>query len=271
MWFRILSFVKYYWRACTKYNVQSPFLHSFVNEVLDADKMYYPYLRLESARKELLKDQTIIEINDFGAGSLVNNANRKKIGDIATSALSDVNQCRILFQIINHYKCQNILELGTSLGMTSAYMAWAQLLGHVTTLEGDENIAALASKLHMDIGLSNINIVKGKFEDTLEGVLNKKPFDLVFMDGNHRYEPTMAYFTKIIPSMTKKGIIIVDDIYWSTEMAKAWAEIKKDSRIKLTVDLYDFGICFLNDDLTKQDISFITYKYKPWRVGLFGA
>jgi hypothetical protein len=62
----------------------------------------------------------------------------------------------------------------------------------------------------------------------------------------------------------------VDDIYWSEGMTKAWQAIKKHPDVTLSIDIFDIGIVFFRKELSKQDIKFIPYKYKPWKIGLFG-
>jgi predicted O-methyltransferase YrrM len=233
--------------------------------------MYYPFARLEIERKNMLKDDQVINVTDLGAGSYSGNKMQRSIKDIASTALSDTNQCRILFQLINYFRCNNTLELGTSLGISSAYMAWANLQGHVTTMEGDPHIAMYAQKLHSDLELKNISHLVGPFDDLLTLPAVKKSYDFVFIDGNHRYDATMRYFQLIMEFLPKDFcILIIDDIYWSKEMTMAWEEIKIDSRIHLTVDLFDFGICIINPNLSKEDITYINFRYKPWRIGLFG-
>jgi predicted O-methyltransferase YrrM len=271
MWYRFISFLKFYWRAGTKYNVQSPMLHDFVICILDTSKNYYAYIRLEEERKLIRRDETMIEVQDFGAGSQINSQKTRSVQSISASAVSNTEKCKILFQLVNHYQCLNILELGTSLGISSAYMAWASLDGKIITLEGDPTIAQLARDLHAKIGLQNIDVVIGPFASTLNRVLSEgTKWDLVFIDGHHAELPTIQYFDCIKPLLNEGAIVIVDDIYWSKGMTNAWENLKSRPDIRLSVDLYHIGILFFNPALSKQDVTYIPYAFKPWRIGLFG-
>jgi predicted O-methyltransferase YrrM len=270
MWYRIKSFLKFYFLAGTKYNVHSAFLYDFVYHVLDTTKEYYVYQQLELLRKELLHNEQLIDIKDFGAGSHQIKGNTRMVKDIAATSLSGKSKCRILFQLAEHYQCNTILELGTSLGISSSYLASTGKDKTVVTLEGDESIASIAKDIHKKAGLSHIKIITGPFYETLSPTLQSMPdINLVFLDGHHQYDATLSYFKQIITKSTSDSIIIIDDIYWSEGMTKAWREISQHAQVSLALDLYDIGIVFLNPNLSKQYIRYISYKYKPWRIGFF--
>jgi predicted O-methyltransferase YrrM len=271
MFYRLVSFMRYYWRAKTAFNVQSPFLHEFVQQVLDTDKMYHAYIRLEQERKYLLQDSSSIEITDHGAGSYTKQTHLRRVKDIAASALSNSRKCRLIFQMINHYGCKRILELGTSLGLSSAYMACATAEGHIVTMEGDPNIASIAQNLHQRMGLKHIDIVVGPFVDNISQVTTKDTlWDMLFIDGHHSEEPTYRYFCELLPHCHDQSMIIIDDIYWSSGMTRAWHKIKSHPDVTLSIDLYDIGIIFINPSLSREAFTYLPYKYKPWKIGLWG-
>jgi predicted O-methyltransferase YrrM len=271
MWYRIKSFIKFYFLAGTKYNVHSAFLYDFIINVLDTGKEYYAFQKLEHLRKLLLSNQEVIHVKDFGAGSQSIKGNSRKIKNIAATSLSNNTKCRILFNIAEHYPCQNILELGTSLGIASAYMASTARKKNVVTLEGDLNIANVAQTIHQKAGLDNIKIIVGPFAKTLAPtLLNLPTIDLAFIDGHHQYDATKMYFEQIIEKCHTESILILDDIYWSEGMTQAWKEICTHPKVTLAIDLYDIGILFLNPNLSKEYVRYISYNYKPWNIGLFG-
>ncbi|MBK8348138.1 MAG: class I SAM-dependent methyltransferase [Saprospiraceae bacterium] len=271
MWYRIISFFKFYIKAISLYNVQSPFLFDFVMNVLDTKKEFYAFNALETAREKLRKTPTFITLTDYGAGSSVLKTKKRKISDITSTSVSGQTKCRILFNLANHYACHSILELGTSLGISSAYLASANHTSEIVTMEGDPNIAAVATDVHQTLGLKNIQIVTGIFENTLSKTLDHfEHLDLVFIDGHHAEVPTRTYFETIISKCDESSIIVIDDIYWSPGMTQAWHSIISRNDVTLTIDLYDIGIVFFRKELSRQHISYLPYKYKPWKLGLFG-
>jgi len=271
MWTRIKSFFAFYIQAITKYNVQSPFLYDLVTHVLDTEKEFYSFQSIEDQRKRLKSIKDVIKTSDFGAGSTSLSLVNRKVSDIANTSLSVVSKCRTLFNIVNHYHCLNILELGSSLGISSAYLASANHHARIITMEGDKNIATIAAEVHQLLGIKNVDIVTGQFTDTLSGILEKLgTVDLVFIDGHHKMDPTIQYFDMILKYCGNNSIIVVDDIYWSKEMTSAWHKIIENKKVTLSIDLYDIGIVFFRKELSKQHVSYLPYKYKPWKIGLFG-
>jgi predicted O-methyltransferase YrrM len=150
----------------------------------------------------------------------------------------------------NYFKSENILELGTSLGITTAYFSQANHAAKVVTLEGVPDIASQAKKTFTNLGIRNICLVQGNFDDTLTRSLEDlKKVDFAYIDGNHRLEPTIRYFETISPYLHSDSILVFDDIHWSKEMESAWTKVVADQRISMTIDLFFIGIAFLKKDI----------------------
>lgn len=231
------------------HGVHSPFVFDFIKNVLRDKKEYDCYPIIEKQRKQLLQDNTIIEIEDFGAGSSVMKSNQRVVKNIATSSLKPKKFAQLLFRIVQHYKPANVLELGTSLGITTCYLAKGNENGTVYTCEGSSAIAAIAKNNFDSLPIKNIKLTEGDFAKTLSPLLNEiGKVDLAFIDGNHRKEPTIDYFTALLDFSTSSTILIFDDIHWSEEMEAAWEQIKSHSSVTLTIDLFFIGLVFINPD-----------------------
>lgn len=237
------------------HGVHSPFVFQFIKDVLNDNRNYYCYETIENVRQRLKHDETILTIDDFGAGSRVNARNKRSVAAIASSSLKPKKFAQLLFRIVNYYKCANILELGTSLGITTAYLASANNNTPVITMEGALQIAATAQKNFDALHLKNIKIITGNFDETLENVISKKfeTIDFAFIDGNHRKEPTIKYFEQLLSKTNEQSILIFDDVHWSKEMEDAWEIIKSNDAVTLSVDLFYIGIIFFRkEQLQKQ-------------------
>ncbi len=246
---------KYYLRYLKKRKgngmIHSPFLYQWTCDVLP-DKNKKNFQKLEIWRKKWKNDATAIPYSDLGAPSKKSTKSVRTIKSIASAALKKPKYARILARTTAFANAQNVLELGTSLGISTAYLA--QNAAKVYTVEGHLQVAALAQELFQQEGLTNIDSRVGLFDDVLPSILEEvNSFDLIFIDGNHRYAPTLRYFELLLPKLSSKGVIIFDDIYWSQEMANAWTEIKKHPKITLTIDLFQLGFAYINPDLSKQD------------------
>lgn len=197
----------------------------------------------------MLNDHTEIEVEDFGAGSSMIKTNRRMVSSIASSSLKSAKLSQLLFRIVQYYKPATIIELGTSFGITTSYLANANRDAVVYTLEGASSIAKLAEQNFDNLSLNNIKLMRGDFEFTLPHVLHQLPeIGLAFIDGNHRKEPTLKYFRNLLNHSNPSTILIFDDIHWSEEMEAAWAAICDHETVTLTIDLFFIGIVFINPD-----------------------
>jgi predicted O-methyltransferase YrrM len=250
-----IKFLKYLVAAqnAKGHGIHSPFVFDFVTLVLNDKGEYYCYDAVETLRARLLENDATINVIDLGAGSRKGAQNERKISDIARNALKPPKYSRLLFRMANYFKSHTILELGTSLGITTCYLAHADHAAEVVTMEGVPSIAQLASNQFEQMGLKNIKLVEGNFDETLSQALNDLPgIDFAYIDGNHREEPTIRYFNTMYPSLHKDSVVVFDDIHWSKEMENAWDKIKADERVTLTIDLFFIGIVFFKPDFKEK-------------------
>jgi len=245
------KYLHYYFTASngSGHGVHSPFVFDFITNVLTDKKKYDSYNKIETQRKKLLANTATIEVEDFGAGSSVFKSNQRVVKNIASTSLKPKKYAQLLFRMAQYYTPETIIELGTSLGITTAYLASGNSASKVYTFEGSENIAVIAENNFDTLGLKNIELIKGDFDQTLSLLLSKlNKVNLAFIDGNHRKEPTLDYFSQLLKHSTNTTILIFDDIHWSAEMEAAWATIQSNPAVTLTIDLFFIGIVLINND-----------------------
>lgn len=245
------KYVKYYVTASNGkgHGVHSPFVFDFIKNVLRDKKEYDDYAAIEQQRKQLLQNGTVIEVEDFGAGSTVLKSNKRVIKNIAASSLKPKKFAQLLFRITQYYKPGKVLELGTSLGITTAYLANGNKGAKIYTCEGSSAIASIAKGNFTALQTKNIELIEGDFAKTLIPLLNRTGgIDLAFIDGNHRKDPTIDYFTTLLNFSAASTVLIFDDIHWSEEMEAAWGHIKDHPSVTLTIDLFFIGLVFINPD-----------------------
>ena len=231
------------------HGVHSPFVYQLVREVLMDRSPIEAAGAIEARRKQLLSDQRVLEVTDFGAGSGHLKTKQRKVKDIAATSLKPAKYARLLHRLARYYHHTQILELGTSLGITTAYLAATSPNYHVITCEGAPEIAAIAREGFEQLGLSNIQIETGSFDETLPLILKQLPApELVFIDGNHRKMPTLQYFHQILEVLPQHGLMVFDDIHWSAEMESAWQTIQRHPAVTLSVDLFFIGLVWINPD-----------------------
>lgn len=231
------------------HGVHSPYLYAFTQEVIYEKNPFYSFSSIESIRDKLKKNNDNVKITDYGAG----NRTQAKISDLAKTSLKNKKWSQLLFRIVNFSKAKNVLELGTSLGITTAYLASASSDIKCVTLEGAPEIAKVARSNFEELNLKNIEVIEGNIDITLKQALSKlETLDVVFFDANHKKIPTLKYFNECLRNTNESSIFVFDDIYWSKGMNEAWDEIKKSDKITATIDLFQIGVVFFNKNLPKK-------------------
>lgn len=253
-WFTALEYAKYRWKSFSKYDVHSPFVFEFITGILEDKRDFSAFYEIELLRNLLLQSEKIIEVTDFGAGSYTMKTKKRPVKIIASTNLISPKFGRLLFRIVHHYKPETILEIGTSLGISTLYLAKAKSQTKLISLEGSESIAEIAQENFRKTHANNIELMLGEFSHTLPQALQQlQNLDLLFIDGNHRKQPTLDYYLQSLPYLHENSIVVFDDIYWSKEMAEAWKIIQQRPEITLSFDLFFKGIVFFKKAFrTKQ-------------------
>ncbi len=210
---------------------------------------------IEALRHKLLANPDSIDVVDLGSGSRSSQLQtpRRKIADIAATSLSPARVAEVYFRTCVYTEAHHIVELGTSLGLTTLYLS--RLPGcQVHTFEGSTSLANIALTNFESFGQKNIHLIEGDISQTLprylESNLTKIGFALI--DANHTYQATIQYFEWLMKRFNEKSVMVIDDIHHSPEMAKAWSELKKHYLVYGSVDLYRCGILFFEPGLNRQ-------------------
>jgi predicted O-methyltransferase YrrM len=190
----------------------------------------------------------------MGAGTATRGGQIQSVSEIAKRSVKPAKYGQLLFRMVNYFQPKHVLELGTSLGITTSYLRAGNIGSAVTTVEGCPEIAAIAQKNWLYLGYENISLHIGNFDEVLPELLRKEQvIDFVFFDGNHRKTATLEYFNRCLEKVNEKSVFVFDDIYWSAEMEEAWEEIKANEKVSVTIDLFFMGIVFFRKGQAKED------------------
>jgi hypothetical protein len=249
--FQIKSFIRYWLNAVDEHSLHSPFFFDFYKNVAKPAFRDRSNKAIESLRKKLLRDPRLITISDLGAGG---HPSKRTISSIARTSLSSPRYSVLYARMIDHFDARNIVELGTSLGINTLYLA-EKKNAFVTSFEGAREIAALAQLTFDFHGSKNITLVEGNIDRTLPSFIqSSRKIDFVFMDANHRYKPTVEYFERFLIRTTERTVMVLDDIHYSAEMEKAWNTVRNHRLVYASADLYRCGILFFDPSLNKQHV-----------------
>lgn len=245
---RAWQYAKYLAAARTSHGIHSPFVFRLNEEVFRNKSRFYAYFPLETLRNSLRLDNSLLEIRGMGAAA---RPGKIKVADIAGRSVRNQKYAELLFRLVQDAGSHSVLELGTSLGLTTLYLSYACDGGRVTTVEGEEALCEFASRNFQRSGRKNIRSVRGRFEDVLQAELDEG-HDFIFFDGNHEEEATLAYFRQALGKKTGKSIFVFDDIHWSPSMLRAWEKIKEEASVTLTIDIFEMGIVFFMPRVEKE-------------------
>lgn len=255
--YRVWSYVRHNltaWHSGGE-GVHSPTLFYIVRMIIYDENAYYAYAHIEQQRKRLLRSKETLQQHDYGTGARASEEQQPKVitrsvSDVARTHLESPKAGQLLFRLANYLtaaqgKPLTIVELGTSLGITTAYLAAPDSRNAVLTYEGAEEVADVAMEVWRTLKLTNIEPVIGNIDDTL-GDHCPKVVDLAYIDANHTREATLRYFRQLLPAAREHSIFVLDDIHHSPEMEQAWHEIQAMKQVTSTIDCYHLGLVFFN-------------------------
>lgn len=253
MWFQIKAYLKFLWHSKNEHAVHSPFVFSLITKCFYDKKSKPEYAILQQYRNALLENKNSIEVTDFGAGSKVFKSNKRKIAQIAKTAGISAKRAQLLFRISNYFQPENILELGTSLGLATSALALGNKNAQIITLEGCPNTANQCQLQLQKFRINNVTCVITEFSGYLTSHNPQlTTHNLIYFDGNHSKEATLTYFDLLLPTITNDSVWIFDDIHWSAEMEIAWETIKKHPKVSVSIDTFQWGLVFFRREQPKE-------------------
>lgn len=254
--YRLGAYGKHFFTArhTLGYGIHSPYLYYLVHFILYDENAYYCFAPIEKERQRLLRATREVFVEDLGTGR----SGRRTVQSIANTSLKSPAQAQLLFRLVRFLHPATALELGTSLGITTAYLAFGAHPQKVTTLEGSPEIAAQAQQVWAHLGLTHIEQRVGNIDLLLpawaqEKQAEGKKVDFAFLDANHTQEATLRYFECLLPLVGEKTVLVLDDIHASRAMGQAWRQIQQAKEVTTTMDFYHFGLVFFDPHLLRRN------------------
>lgn len=234
----------------TGHGIHSPFVYELIRNAFNYKPFPKTFDKIHAIRWKLNNDKSIIPRNDFGTGA--------KNSSVAVNKFykkSSVNHKygKLLYSLSHYFNPETILELGTAFGVSTLYLSHGNPESKIVTIEGCPETAKIAQQNFDLLKQSQITLVNGKIDEILPlTFFDLGKLDMVYFDGNHAYKPVMDYFEKCLSYAHENSVFIFDDIHWSSEMMKAWEEIKINPKVTISIDIYRLGLIFFKKDVVKQ-------------------
>lgn len=251
MLYQIKQYLKFLKASTNQHGVHSPFVYDLVTKCFYDKSKYKEYTILKQYRQSLYQNSNSITISDFGSGSRVFKSNNRVISKMAKTSGITSKRAKLLFRMVRYFNSNNILELGTSLGLATSALSLGNKQASIATIEGCPETAKIAQEQFRTLQLNNIQVMVCTFEKAIPE-LTSNPYDLVYIDGNHTKEATLNYFELLLPTATNNSVFIFDDIHWSKGMTEAWDIIKNHPAVTVSIDTFFWGIIFFRKEQAKE-------------------
>jgi hypothetical protein len=280
MTWRIIRYLQHQFhiRHRKGHGIHSPYLFGFIHETVFNASRTAVSGEITRVHRELRRDRRYIPSGSFGAGSfgagpVTGRPAERRVSSFVRHSSVSGKYGALLFRIARWFRPEMIIELGTGLGVSTIYLSAGHPGAPLHTIEGNAERAGFAAVLIKRCSLSNVKIHTGDMEGELErilagpeggtgqpdpGVEGEEPGRgirlLAFVDGNHRYGPTIAYVKRLVAAAGEEAVIVMDDIYWSKGMSAAWKEVVSWPGVRVSIDLFHAGILLLRRDLNKEHV-----------------
>ena len=259
---KIKGFAGFYIEAKNYKKLTDAALSELVYNLIENKSNDPVFQKIEKIRNALEKNTSFIDFIEMGAGK--KSSGKRYVSEIAKSSLSPMWKCKVLYNLALQVRQGFILELGTSFGISTAYLASADRSSTIHTIEGNSSVFQIANKNFKELGIKNVVQYQGEFDSVLDDILTKtEKIYLAYLDGNHNKDSTLRYINKILTKCHENTIFILDDIHWSTDMLLAWKEICNIKKVSCSLDFYQFGILLFNKKF-RGHFKIIKSSYKPF-------
>ncbi len=252
-WFRVTSFIKFLWYSTNQYGIHSPFIYQFLIKCLYKGIPKSQLNALKHNREFILSSKTVPEIKAPGQESVQLKSKTRQVCDVAETNGMSLHKSKLINKMISYFNVTSTLELGTSAGLGSIAMATQQPQNSIDSVEAGLQAFKVTQKNLELLQLKTITLYNSSFQDFLQELPDQKTYDLIYLNCQHDEQLTWECFLQLKTHMHSDSIIILDEIYCSKGMQNIWATICKDESVKVSLDLYFWGILFFKPGLSKQD------------------
>lgn len=241
-----------YRRSCKPkhgYGIHSPYVFDLLTQVIEPNTHTAQFEPIEHYRKELKNSKLTIHRQAIGGMLEPSISSRKLAQHVAVPP----HMGRLLFRLCQHAQPQNIVELGTSVGISTLYMAAAAPKSALHTIEAEPNVLDIAKNQFKQQNNNNIQTHLGIFSQQLPQLLRELPnVGFALVDGHHHGPAMVDYTEQLMAKATPSTIIVLDDIRWSRSMEAAWQHLREFPAVSLSIDLFRCGLLLFRQGMAKQ-------------------
>jgi len=238
-----ISFLKHWSKAKTRHGIHSPFVYRLLDEVIYDFRAKKVYQEIEQLRNDLAQDK-----------SWKINAESAAVSHVTKKVPKPTKLIKLLYRLVADLNPGTIIELGTSFGITTAYLAKAAPEARFVSMLENSGALTITEKNLEKLNIRNVELLYGNSDELLPKLLEGIPeLDFILIDANHSKVSILNYFKSCLPKMSNNSMMVFEDIYRSREMKSAWEEIKSHPEVSVTIDLFWIGLVFVRRAQRKED------------------
>jgi predicted O-methyltransferase YrrM len=228
------------------------------------DKRLSQSERQKVSRVELIREAVDRQPRSFQVVNRDGNVCQLTGSQIAHRASVNPEWGTFLYLCSQAFRARTILEFGSCAGISGCYMASSEYCERFITVEASPALASLARANICQVS-NQAEVVNALFDDALDTILPtlEGGVDLAYIDGHHKYEPTLHDFRRLEPHLNRGALVVFDDVRLSEEMWHAWQVLKGRKGFSHTIDAGRFGVCFW-DGLSSVPVNYDLGPYLCW-------
>ncbi len=253
-------YLPYYFHAKTYYRIHSPLAYEFASAILEDKRNFYAFASLNALQKSLRRDERSIALlpNEESQPPTIVTMQQIQYQHYVSRYYHE-----ILFRTIHFYKPEFILELGTSLGITTMYAAAAALNRNIYTIEQEPAIANAAKQHFNLLRFKNIQPIIGDYQEMIDNeLLAEKKIDCLILSlENISHKNILKPY---LERLNEPSLIIILGISKASKR-ELWQFIQQHQKVTLTIDVYNLGIAFCNTNILEKQQIMLIASSKKWR------
>lgn len=229
MLYRIRAYWRFLKRSTNEHGVHSPFVFALVTEC------FYTKTALHMMQRYALFKKAVIENNAYEAVPLLKD-----------------KEAFLLLRLFAYRNIQNYLDLGVCAPLASHCAQIAAPKARILRWKTEESTVEWNSikgtqetaNLKED-GLGGVEELENKF-------LHGKKYDLIVFGSALPAENVFIYFQKALGAVANETIFIFEGIHSNAEKDKTWNRIQKHARVRVTIDVFSWGMVFFRKEQAKE-------------------
>ncbi len=249
------SYLIYLLNSGTRHSVHSPFVYKLTDEVINDKREQAAFKKINAVRENLLKNQQLIKSTEFARNRDSSDISQqvRSIGSITRESAISEKYGRLLYRLAAYFKPETVIELGTSFGLGTMYLAMANPNSKVVTIDACTIKSEQAEAGFKSLGINNIEQHIGLFESVLPGLIKKEgKLDFAFFDRNHFSGEIISCYESLLTISHNDTVFVFHEIHSSDEMEKTWEQICQYNKVTVSIDLFGLGVVFLRKELSRQ-------------------